>query len=175
MRGIYKGWAPTLIGYSLQGCFKFGLYEVFRILYSQALGEVGPLVCVCVRVCVCVCVCVCVLVWRCRPNLAWPFSGTDVNARLCVCVHECKHRLYCKLMAALYVFYSLSLVCPNQEKTYLWRTSLYLAASASAEFFADIALAPWEALKVRIQTQPGWANTLREGFPKLLKEEGWWG
>ena len=62
-----------------------------------------------------------------------------------------------------------------QENTYLWRTSLYLAASASAEFFADIALAPWEALKVRIQTQPGWANTLRQGFPKLLKEEGWWG
>ena len=73
------------------------------------------------------------------------------------------------------MFFTLSLVCPNQEKTYLWRTSLYLAASASAEFFADIALAPWEALKVRIQTQPGWANTLREGFPKLLKEEGWWG
>ena len=63
----------------------------------------------------------------------------------------------------------------SQETTYLWRTSLYLAASASAEFFADIALAPWEALKVRIQTQPGWANTLRQGFPKLLKEEGWWG
>ena len=63
----------------------------------------------------------------------------------------------------------------TQEKTYLWRTSLYLAASASAEFFADIALAPWEALKVRIQTQPGWANNLREGLPKLYKEEGMWG
>ena len=50
-----------------------------------------------------------------------------------------------------------------------------MAASASAEFFADIALAPWEALKVRIQTQPGWANNLREGLPKLYKEEGMWG
>lgn len=59
-----------------------------------------------------------------------------------------------------------------QEKTYLFRTSLYLAASASAEFFADIALAPMEAVKVRIQTQPGWANTLREGAPKLWAEEG---
>merc|ERR1719495_3028809 len=28
---------------------------------------------------------------------------------------------------------------------------------------------------VRIQTQPGWANTLREGVPKLLKEEGMFG
>lgn len=59
-----------------------------------------------------------------------------------------------------------------QENSYLFRTSLYLAASASAEFFADIALAPMEAVKVRIQTQPGWANTLREGAPKLMAEEG---
>ena len=57
----------------------------------------------------------------------------------------------------------------------MWRTSLYLAASASAEFFADIALCPMEAVKVRIQTQPGFANTLREGAPKILRGEGWWG
>lgn len=59
-----------------------------------------------------------------------------------------------------------------QENAYLWRTSLYLAASASAEFFADIALAPMEAAKVRIQTQPGYANTLRDAAPKMYKEEG---
>jgi solute carrier family 25 phosphate transporter 3 len=59
-----------------------------------------------------------------------------------------------------------------QENAFLWRTSLYLAASASAEFFADIALCPMEAVKVRIQTQPGWSGTLREGFPRILKEEG---
>ena len=59
-----------------------------------------------------------------------------------------------------------------QENTYLWRTTLYLAASASAEFFADIALCPMEAVKVRIQTQPGFANTLREAFPKMKAEEG---
>ena len=35
-----------------------------------------------------------------------------------------------------------------KENAYLWCTSLYLAASASAEFFADIALAPVEAAKV---------------------------
>jgi solute carrier family 25 phosphate transporter 3 len=63
----------------------------------------------------------------------------------------------------------------GEENTFLWRTSLYLAASASAEFFADIALCPMEACKVRIQTQPGWASTLREGFPKLMAEEGVWG
>lgn len=36
----------------------------------------------------------------------------------------------------------------GEENAYLWRTSLYLAASASAEFFADIALSPMEAVKV---------------------------
>jgi solute carrier family 25 phosphate transporter 3 len=47
-----------------------------------------------------------------------------------------------------------------------------LAASASAEFFADIGLAPLEAVKVRSQTKPGFPSTLREGFPKILREEG---
>jgi len=63
----------------------------------------------------------------------------------------------------------------SQETSYRWRTTIYLAASASAEFFADMGLAPWEAIKVRIQTQPGWSDTLREGLPKLYKEEGFWG
>ncbi|CAM4716267.1 unnamed protein product [Lepidochelys kempii] len=60
------------------------------------------------------------------------------------------------------------------ERAYLWRTSLYLAASASAEFFADIALSPMEAAKVRIQTQPGYGNTLRVVLPKMYLEEGLW-
>ena len=39
-RGLAKGWFPTLIGYSIQGLGKFGFYEVFKILYGNALGEV---------------------------------------------------------------------------------------------------------------------------------------
>ena len=39
----------------------------------------------------------------------------------------------------------------GEENTYLYRTSLYLASSASAEFFADIALSPMEACKVKHQ------------------------
>uniref|UniRef100_A0A069DTF7 Phosphate carrier protein, mitochondrial n=1 Tax=Panstrongylus megistus TaxID=65343 RepID=A0A069DTF7_9HEMI len=60
----------------------------------------------------------------------------------------------------------------GEENAYLWRTSLYLAASASAEFIADIALSPMEAIKVKIQTSPGFANTLREAAPKMYGEEG---
>lgn len=28
--GLFKGWVPTLIGYSAQGACKFGLYEYFK-------------------------------------------------------------------------------------------------------------------------------------------------
>lgn len=97
IRALGLGWAPTAIGYSMQGICKFGFYEVFKILYSNLIGD---------------------------------------------------------------------------ELSYQYRTSLYLAASASAEFFADIALCPMEAVKVRMQTSPGWSKTLREGFPRILREEG---
>eukprot|EP01041_Mallomonas_annulata_P004867 gene4867-9695_t len=36
---LFKGWLPTLLGYSAQGCFKFGLYEVFKDFYSNLVGE----------------------------------------------------------------------------------------------------------------------------------------
>ena len=29
-RGLLKGWAPTLVGYSFQGACKFGFYEYFK-------------------------------------------------------------------------------------------------------------------------------------------------
>ncbi len=62
----------------------------------------------------------------------------------------------------------------GEERAYLYRTSLYLAASASAEFFADIALSPMESVKVRIQTsKPGtFPTTLRKAVPIIIKDEG---
>jgi len=96
MKALGRGWAPTAIGYTMQGICKFGFYEVFKNVYGNAMGE---------------------------------------------------------------------------ENAYLYRTQLYLIASASAEFFADIALAPMEAVKVRIQTSD-YASTLRECFPKMKAEEG---
>ena len=41
----------------------------------------------------------------------------------------------------------------GEENAFLYRTSLYLVASASAEFFADIALSPMEACKVKYLTR----------------------
>jgi solute carrier family 25 phosphate transporter 3 len=61
----------------------------------------------------------------------------------------------------------------GDEAAHKYRTALYLAASASAEFLADIALCPWEALKVRMQTSiPPFATNTAEGFNKLRAAEG---
>nr|CAB3496417.1 unnamed protein product [Digitaria exilis] len=51
------------------------------------------------------------------------------------------------------------------------RTLIYLAASASAEVIADVALCPMEAVKIRVQTQPGFARCLTDGLPKIVQSE----
>jgi len=98
-RGLFLGWAPTCIGYSMQGICKFGFYELFKNVYSGIIGE---------------------------------------------------------------------------ENTFLYRTTLYLAASASAEFFADIALSPMESAKVRMQTSAvgTFPTTLRAAAPMIYQAEG---
>ena len=98
IKGLFEGWVPTAIGYSMQGACKFGFYEYFKKVYADAVGE------------------------------------------------EC---------------------------AYKYRTSLYLAASASAEVIADVALCPMEALKVRMQTAATpFAPSTAAGFGKILTHEG---
>ena len=91
--GLWKGFGPTFVGYSLQGLFKYGLYEVFKDLYMNVAGE------------------------------------------------------------------------ENSDK---YKPLIWLAGSASAEVFADIALCPFEMTKVKIQTsKPG---TFPIPFGAALKE-----
>lgn len=52
------------------------------------------------------------------------------------------------------------------------RMAIYLGASAAAEFVADIALCPLEATRIRLVSQPTFANGLLGGFAKIAKEEG---
>lgn len=52
------------------------------------------------------------------------------------------------------------------------RMSVYLAASALAEFFADIALCPLEATRIRLVSQPEFASGLIGGFGRIFREEG---
>ncbi|KAK8716936.1 hypothetical protein V6N13_044226 [Hibiscus sabdariffa] len=96
-RGFFRGWVPTLLGYSAQGACKFGFYEFFKKYYSDLAGP----------------------------------------------------EYYAK-----------------------YKTLIYLAGSASAEVIADVALCPFEAVKVRVQTQPGFARGMSDGFPKFIKSEG---
>ncbi|CAL5371546.1 unnamed protein product [Camellia sinensis] len=97
VKGFFRGWVPTLLGYSAQGACKFGFYEFFKKYYSDIAGP---------------------------------------------------------------------------EYAVKYKTLIYLAGSASAEVIADVALCPFEAVKVRVQTQPGFARGLSDGFPKFIKSEG---
>ncbi|CCK68460.1 Mir1p KNAG_0B00110 [Huiozyma naganishii CBS 8797] len=94
---LLTGFGPTLLGYSVQGAFKFGGYEVFKKLFIDTIGY--------------------------------------DNA-----VH--------------------------------YKNSVYMGSAAVAEFFADIALCPLEATRIRLVSQPTFANGLVGGFSRILKEEG---
>ncbi|KAK3939960.1 mitochondrial phosphate carrier protein [Diplogelasinospora grovesii] len=61
------------------------------------------------------------------------------------------------------------------EKATNNRTAIYLGASATAEFFADIALCPLEATRIRLVSQRGFASGLVPGFRRLAREEGFRG
>ncbi|KAG0647434.1 Phosphate transport 2 [Hyphodiscus hymeniophilus] len=81
---------------------------------------------------------------------------------------------YCAQGGGKYGFYEVfkytygEKMFPNANKTVI-----FLGASATAEFLADIALCPFEAIKVRMQTTlPPFASTLREGMRKVVATEG---
>lgn len=62
------------------------------------------------------------------------------------------------------------------ENAQKYKTGLYLAASASAEFLADIALCPFEAVKVRMQARipSPYAGTF-DGLGQITGKEGFGG
>ncbi|KAF2435861.1 mitochondrial carrier [Tothia fuscella] len=61
----------------------------------------------------------------------------------------------------------------GEQNAYKYKTWLYLGASASAEFIADIALCPFEAIKVRMQTTiPPFATGTFNGWNQITGKEG---
>lgn len=59
------------------------------------------------------------------------------------------------------------------EAAYKYKTSLYLAASASAELLADVALCPFESVKVRMQaTIPSQYKGTFDGISQITAKEG---
>lgn len=64
----------------------------------------------------------------------------------------------------------------GEEAAVKYKTGVFLVASASAEFLADILLCPWEAVKVKTQaTIPPYANNLFSGLRKFVATEGYRG
>ncbi|GMM29525.1 Mir1 protein [Martiniozyma asiatica (nom. inval.)] len=94
---LLTGLGPTIMGYSIQGAFKFGGYELFKKLFIDQLGY---------------------------------------------------------------------------ETASQYKDAVYIGSAAIAEFFADIALCPLEATRIRLVSQPTFANGLIGGFSRILKEEG---
>jgi len=97
---LLTGLGPTAQGYFIQGWFKFGGVEFFKINFTKYLGE----------------------------QSAWDN-----------------------------------------------RTSIYLVASACAEFIADIFLCPYEACRIRLVSQPDYAPSLGAVASKMSKELGFVG
>ncbi|KAE8999146.1 hypothetical protein PR003_g17494 [Phytophthora rubi] len=52
------------------------------------------------------------------------------------------------------VFKDMYSTMAGEDNAYKYRGAIYLAGSASAEFFADILLCPMEMVKVKVQTSP---------------------
>ncbi|CAI8506247.1 unnamed protein product [Pichia kudriavzevii] len=94
---LLTGLGPTVLGYSIQGAFKFGGYELFKKIFIDYLGY-------------------------------------DTASK--------------------------------------YKDAVYIGSAATAEFFADIALCPLEATRIRLVSQPTFANGLVGGFSRILKEEG---
>eukprot|EP00981_Chlorochromonas_danica_P010354 scaffold3152_cov256-Ochromonas_danica.AAC.4 len=96
-KGLATGLGPTVVGYFVQGWFKFGGVEFFKVNIAHAVGE----------------------------QAAWDN-----------------------------------------------RTGIYLGASAMAEFIADIFLCPLEATRIRLVSNPSFADGLFPAASRLLREEG---
>ncbi|KAG5746213.1 hypothetical protein H9Q69_008301 [Fusarium xylarioides] len=52
------------------------------------------------------------------------------------------------------------------------RNAVYLGSAAAAEFLGDIALCPFESVRIRLVSQPGYAAGCVSGLVKLAREEG---
>jgi len=100
MGGLLTGLGPTMQGYFIQGWFKFGGVEYFKLRFGRQMG----------------------------PEKAWE----------------------------------------NRNK-------IYLGSSAIAECIADVFLCPYEACRIRLVSQPDYANGMAACARKMHAEMGFMG
>ncbi|KAF9177466.1 mitochondrial phosphate carrier protein, partial [Haplosporangium sp. Z 27] len=60
----------------------------------------------------------------------------------------------------------------GKENAVKYRIGMYFVSAGVAEFFADVALCPLEATRIRLVSQPTFATGLVSGFSRILREEG---
>ncbi|WVW83080.1 hypothetical protein I302_105098 [Kwoniella bestiolae CBS 10118] len=60
----------------------------------------------------------------------------------------------------------------SKENAIKNRTAIYLGGAAIAEFFADILLTPMEATRIRLVSDPKYANGMVSGLTKIATTEG---
>ncbi|KAI8616819.1 phosphate transport protein [Chytriomyces sp. MP71] len=60
----------------------------------------------------------------------------------------------------------------GEEQAWKNRVAINLGAAAAAEFIADIFLCPLEATRIRLVSNPSFANGLADAFPKIIKQDG---
>lgn len=58
------------------------------------------------------------------------------------------------------------------EKAWENKTAIYLVSAACAEFIADIFLCPLESTRIRLVSEPTFADGLAGGAARLMKEQG---
>lgn len=68
-------------------------------------------------------------------------------------------------------FKQQSVNATGQENGKNNRIAVYCVSSASAEFFASIALCPLEATRIRLVSEPTFANGLVSGLTKIARQE----
>ncbi|KAJ3324694.1 hypothetical protein HDU76_013347 [Blyttiomyces sp. JEL0837] len=96
-KALFTGLGPTITGYFIQGWFKFGGVEFFKVQFSRYLGV---------------------------------------------------------------------------EDSWKYRYWIYLGASASAEFIADLFLCPLEATRIRLVADPKFAGGMVSAVSRIVKEDG---
>jgi len=60
----------------------------------------------------------------------------------------------------------------GDERAWKNRTSIYLASAAMAECIADVFLCPYEACRIRLVSQPDFANGMGECAKRIMAENG---
>ena len=60
----------------------------------------------------------------------------------------------------------------TEQQTWDNRNTIYLGSSAAAEFIADIFLCPLEATRIRLVSNPTYADSMLGCMSKMVKEEG---